>query len=377
MRSVAVLLSGVAAASAYTYHFPASWPAAWKNCSGPYLNDLAVAAGKLWFGTAADIPGTGEASDPDYQKVLNNTKIFGEITPANGMKWMFTQPEQYVFNYTDGEIILQWAESQGKQVRCHNLVWSSELADFVTSGNWTAAQLTDIMRTHIYNVVEYFGDRCYSWDVVNEALNDQNGGFSSNVFYNTIGSEYFYQAFQFANEAKAAHNLKVKLYYNDYNIEAPGTKTTAAYGLVKNLTARGIKIDGVGLESHFVVGSTPSLQDQITAKQGYLALGVEVAITELDVRFPSAPYYNVTGQAQQATDYYNSVKSCVSVGKGCVGTVVWDFDDNYSWVPGTFAGQGGADIYNNTLQRKPAYYAIAEALAGYDCQSCSPSFQTQ
>jgi endo-1,4-beta-xylanase len=289
---------------------------------------------------------------------------------------MFTQPEQYVFNYTDGEIILDWAESQNKKVRCHNLIWASELSEFVTSGNWTSAQLTQIMKEHIYNVVAYFGDRCYSWDVVNEALNDQNGGFSSNVWYNTIGSEYFYQAFQFANEVKEANNLTVKLYYNDYNIESPGTKTTAAYGLVKNLTARGIKIDGVGLESHFIVGETPSLADQTTTKNGFLALGVDVAITELDIRFAQAPFYNVTGQAQQATDYYNSVKSCMAVGDGCIGVVVWDFDDYYSWVPGTFAGQGGADIYNDTLQRKPAYYACAEALAGLDCQSCSTSFQS-
>jgi endo-1,4-beta-xylanase len=261
-------------------------------------------------------------------------------------------------------------------VRCHNLIWASELSDFVTNQNHTAAELTQIMKEHIYNVVAYFGDRCYSWDVVNEALNDQDGGYSNNVWYNTIGPEYFYQAFQFANEVKAANNLKVKLYYNDYNIESPGTKTTAAYGLVKNLTARGIKIDGVGLESHFIVGETPTLAQQVAAKQGYLDLGVEVAVTELDIRFQTAPYYSIEGQAQQASDYYNSVKSCVQVGKGCVGAVVWDFDDYYSWVPGTFAGQGGADIFNNTLQRKPAYYAIAEALAGYNCSSCLTSFQS-
>jgi endo-1,4-beta-xylanase len=84
--TIAAVLSGAASANAVVYHLPASWPASWTNCTGPYLNDLAVAAGKLWFGTAADIPGTGEAADPAYQKVLNNTHIFGEITPANGMK---------------------------------------------------------------------------------------------------------------------------------------------------------------------------------------------------------------------------------------------------------------------------------------------------
>ena len=52
----------------------------------PYLNDLAKAKGKLWFGSATDQPGTGEDTDIAYQTILNNTDIFGQLTPANYMK---------------------------------------------------------------------------------------------------------------------------------------------------------------------------------------------------------------------------------------------------------------------------------------------------
>lgn len=44
------------------------------------------AKGKLWFGTATDQPGTGEDTDIAYQTILNDTHIFGEVTPANYMK---------------------------------------------------------------------------------------------------------------------------------------------------------------------------------------------------------------------------------------------------------------------------------------------------
>jgi endo-1,4-beta-xylanase len=54
------------------------------------LNDAAKQAGKLWFGTAADIPGD-EQSDKYYMKEFNNTHDFGEATPANIMK-VRTQP---------------------------------------------------------------------------------------------------------------------------------------------------------------------------------------------------------------------------------------------------------------------------------------------
>lgn len=74
-------------------------------------------------------------------------------------------------------------------------------------------------------------------------------------------------------------------------------------------------------------------------------------------------------ETQQVADYYNSVKSCADVAK-CVGIVVWDFDDTYSWVPGTFQGQGYADLFlqprgaNHPLVKKAAYDGCLEALTG-------------
>ncbi|KAJ5681457.1 Endo-1-4-beta-xylanase D [Penicillium maclennaniae] len=332
------------------------------------LNSLAQHHGKLWFGTAADIPGTGETTDPAYLNVLQ--KNFGEITPANAMKFMYTEPEQNVFNFTEGDAFLHVAEKYNARVRCHNLVWVSELSDFVTSTTWTAEALKKVMKNHIYKTVQHYGRRCYSWDVVNEALNG-DGSFSSSVWYDTIGEDYFYLAFQYAQQALAeigAHD--VKLYYNDYGIENPGTKADAVLGLVSNLRKRGIRIDGVGLESHFIVGETPSLADQLSTKKAYIKANLDVAVTELDVRVAEAPFYTESVQQQQAADYYTSVTSCMQAGPRCIGVVVWDFDDAYSWVPGTFGGQGAADLFNSTLQAKPAYYAVAEALQGKACSVC-------
>lgn len=226
------------------------------------------------------------------------------------------------------------------------------------------------MENHIKTVITHWSDRCYSWDVINEALLG-NGSFSSSIWYDTIGPDYFHLAYQFATEAVAATGKDIKLYYNDYGLENPGTKTTAAYALVKDLQTRGIQIDGVGLESHFEVGATPSTADQLAAMQGFIALGIDVAQTELDVRFTAAPYYTAAGEATQAQDYYQSVAACMQAGDHCIGTTVWDFDDKYSWVPSAFAGQGGADIYNATLERKPAFTAIAEALQGLPCSVCT------
>lgn len=139
---------------------PTTTLTATATATGYGLNDAAKAAGKLFFGTAADVPGTGEAADPYWAAQYNNTHDFGEATPANIMKWQFTEPEQGVFDFTGAEQFL--AASPGKLIRCHNLVWQSELAPWVTSTNWTNATLTAAMGNHITTLIEYFGDRCYS-----------------------------------------------------------------------------------------------------------------------------------------------------------------------------------------------------------------------
>jgi endo-1,4-beta-xylanase len=355
------------------------------------LNDAAKVAGKLWFGTAADIPGP-EQADYYYMREFNNTHDFGEATPANIMKFEFTEPEQGVFNFTGAQEFLDVAKATGKYVRCHNLIWESELPTWVTSPsvNWTNETLSKVLYEHVYTLVEHFGDQCYSWDVVNEALSDSPAGaYQSNIWYDTIGAAYVVEAYQAATDAVRKNNLGVKLYYNDYNIEYPGNKSTAAQSILKELKGRGIQIDGVGLESHFIgtvslpkppssilyppltflatAGETPSQSSQTSNMQAFTSLDIDVAVTELDVRLTLPP--TADSEAQQVADYYSTVAACVAVER-CIGITVWDFDDTYSWVPSTFAGQGYADLFlqpggaNTPLVRKAAYDGVLEALKG-------------
>lgn len=168
--------------------------------------------------------------------------------------------------------------------------------------------------------------------VVNEALND-DGTYRSDVFYETLGPDYINIAFA----AAAAADPTVKLYYNDYNIESAGAKATAAQAIVKNLQAAGIKIDGVGLQGHFIVGETPSQASQEANLNSFIELGVEVAYTEVDVRFSSLPP-TTAGLVQQGNDYASTVGACVAVGAKCVGVTVSDIllpSETFPLPPGT------------------------------------------
>ena len=129
-----------------------------------------------------------------------------------------------------------------------------------------------------------------------------------------------------------------------------------------SLQARGIKIDGVGLQGHFIVGDTPDEASQISNLESFTALGVEVAYTEVDVRFSSLPP-STSGYQQQSVDYVNTVAACLGV-KDCVGITLWDYTDLYSWIPSTFAGEGDACLWNANFTTKPAYTSVISLLGG-------------
>lgn len=68
---------------------------------------------------------------------------------------------------------------------------------------------------------------------------------------------------------------------NDFNTEGENAKSNALLSLVKTLKAQNL-IDGVGFQSHFIVGEVPT--DLQANLQRFANVGVDIAITELDVR---------------------------------------------------------------------------------------------
>ncbi|KUI65033.1 Endo-1,4-beta-xylanase 1 [Cytospora mali] len=317
------------------------------------LNQLAVAAGKKYFGSATD---NGELDDTAYTAVLSDSSEFGQITPGNTQKWQYTEPENGTFSYTEGDVVVDFAKNNSQIVRCHNLVWYSQLPSWISSDSWTNETLIEVMEAHITSEVTHYKGQCYAWDVVNEALSD-DGTYRDNIFYETIGEYYIPIAFT----AAAAADAEAKLYYNDYNIEYSGTKATAALAIVDLIQGAGAPIDGVGLQGHFIVGNTPSATDLASILKEFVAKGVEVAYTELDIRHEFLPPTEAEIE-QQATDYVSVVDACLQV-DGCVGITVWDFDDKYSWIPSTFSGEGQACLYDENLSKKPAWTSVSSALA--------------
>jgi len=219
---------------------------------------------------------------------------------------MFTEPQKGVFDYTEGEVVAKLAAETGKSLRCHALVWHSQLSPWFTATNWTADALREALISHVTNVATHWKGRCYAWDVVNEAL-DEDGSYRKSVFYNVLGPEFIKIAFK----AAAAADPTTKLYYNDYGIERPNNKSEGVKRIVKLLQDDGIRIDGVGLQAHLHAETHPTAAEHIAVMKSYAALGVDVAVTELDVRILlPITAANLAGQ----TESYQNVSSAAKRG---------------------------------------------------------------
>jgi endo-1,4-beta-xylanase len=320
--------------------------------AAPGLGALAQRAGLLYFGTAID---NVVLNNTRYTSIAFNRSEFNQVTASNGQKWVHIEPQRNVFNYTLGDQIVDPSKKAGQMRRCHTFLWHNQLPDWLVTGNWTKQELLGILENHIRNEASYYWGDCCAWDVVNEAFND-NGTLRSTIWLDTIGPSYIEHAFRFARRYTSPGT---KLYYNDYGIERVNNKSLATQTLVKDFLRRKVPIDGVGLQAHFTVGRSPSYADLRGAQQLFTALGLETALTELDVRL--ALPGNATAEAEQARIYADATRACVDDEK-CVGVTVWDFWDPVSWVPETFPGQGDATLYRQNFERKPAYFAVSDVL---------------
>jgi endo-1,4-beta-xylanase len=276
------------------------------------------------------------------------------ITPENAMKFGPLHPGRDSYDFGDADSIVDFAKSHGMEVRGHALVWHNQLPGWLIGKSWERDELIEVLREHIMTVVGRYRGRIDAWDVVNEAVAD-DGSLRDAIWLRSIGPDYIDMAFRWAHEA----DPQARLFYNDYGGEGLGRKSEAIYDLVQGLRRRGVPIHGVGLQMHIGLWPFPSPQDVAANMSRLDALGLEVHVTEMDVRIVSP----VTDEklAEQARIYGDMLRVCLSA-RNCKAFALWGFTDRYSWIPQFFPGSGWALIFDESYRPKPAYNALSDAL---------------
>jgi endo-1,4-beta-xylanase len=293
----------------------------------------AAAQSGRYFGTAI---ASGRLGDSTYTSIAN--REFNSVTAENEMKIDATEPQRGQFNFTAADRVYNWAVQNGKQVRGHTLAWHSQQPGWMQSlsGN----DLRQAMIGHINGVMAHYKGKIVQWDVVNEAFADGSSGARRDSNLQRSGNDWIELAFRTARAADPS----AKLCYNDYNVENwTWAKTQAMYSMVRDFKQRGVPIDCVGFQAHFNNGS-PYHSNFRTTLQNFAALGVDVAVTELDI------------QGASPTTYAHVTNDCLAVER-CLGITVWGVRDSDSW-----RAEHTPLLFNNDGSKKAAYSAVLNAL---------------
>ena len=296
---------------------------------------------------------------------------FNQVTAENIMKPEGLQPNEGDFTFDKADALVDYADDNGMAVHAHTLVWHSQSPAWMKDCT-DVADCTDVMNTHITEVVQHFaGKNIASWDVVNEAFNDKDGSYrGSNETFGgiswaeKIGEDYINIAYTTARAADTSDSA-AKLYYNDYNLEMNDTKLTAALTMIDGLQEDNL-IDGIGFQMH-VTDTFPTIENITAALKKAANTGLQVKITELDVRMnkdANATSLTAAIAETQKQRYKSIVAAYLDVVPAAQrgGITVWGISDPDSWIISLYGNIDWPLMFDADLNQKPALKGFAEAL---------------
>ena len=267
-------------------------------------------------------------------------KEFNSITAENDMKPEPTEPREGEFNWENADRIADFARANGIKLRGHTLMWHSQIGRWMTAEGTTKEQFYARMKNHIQAIVTRYKDVVYCWDVVNEAMSDDPNAtdpYRQSAMYRLCGDEFIEKAFQYAHEA----DPKALLFYNDYSTVDPH-KRDRIYNMVKKMKAKGIPIDGIGMQAHYNIyyPSEARLDSAITL---FKTIVKHIHITEFDIRVNeemggglqfSREGANVTDSVKQhLADQYARCFKIFRKHKDVIDCVTfWNLGDRDSWL---------------------------------------------
>jgi endo-1,4-beta-xylanase len=294
------------------------------------LRSIAEARGLLY---GAAVSSRRLREDNSYKRLL--TREAGILVAEGETKRSSIQPNASTFDFSGTDYILDFASQNNQSMRGHTLIWHR------SNPRWLELSLVQkrsdrLITDYIQMVVKRYAGRFHSWDVVNEAIEPDNGHFqglrTDSIWFKAFGEEYIDIAFHAARAA----DPHVPLYYNETNIESDvpwaDRRRKATLGLLERLIKRGVPIDGLGVQGHLKMYKL-KFSDRIFSRflDDVASMGLKILITEFDVADiggPNDPAKRDADTAGLTRDFLSAAFANRSV----LGCLTWGISDKYSWL---------------------------------------------
>ena len=316
--------------------------------------------------------------------------IFGWSKPAKLTEFRGEDGNLYevpadIPNFKQMDSILSDMKKLGLKLRGHTLVWHSQTPAWFFMKNFSRKNETELvtpeemnarMEWYIKSVMEHVAEwekknnngehMIIAWDVVNEAASDN--ATESNYLRNASSSKWFaiYQndrfivnAFRYANKYAPKD---VKLVYNDYSC-ASVNKNKAICKIIDAIQATpDARIDAAGMQTHISINDSAANFEK--AVKNFLAKGINVQITEMDVANGSSSYNSMRLKACYKTYFEMFLRNRKQPGKnGIEGVTLWGVRDEWTWLNSMHKGHTQYPLLfrGNNFECKPAFYGVLEA----------------
>ena len=306
---------------------------------------------------------TNHLSDKPYTDILASQ--FDFVLADNTPNWYFTdgglRPSATTYDFKRMDQIMDFAKRNHQAVQAHHFVWGDEkwLPDWLKKGNYSKQQLLDVMRDHILTVGRRYSGRIREWTVVNEAFTRQQHEFGLHDWWaDHIGDQsYIDQAFVWAHQA----GPNAKLILNDFMNESKNDISDSMYSYIKSAKARGIPIDGIGMQMH-IDGSHPPLKDEVIKNmQRFGELGVDVYVTEFDVNMNDVKANPHDKDQIEGGIYYEMMRACIE-SKVCHSFAILGITDRETWYNYLGLPDPRPLPFDKNYQPKQAYWSLRDAL---------------
>ena len=325
----------------------------------PPLKDLAAHHG-IQLGNFAI---RSRLHEEPYKNIL--TQEFNLALADNTPNWYFTDgglhPARDQYNFAQMDEVVGFAEQHKMAIQAHHFLWGEEkwLPEWLKKGNFSHDELNQIIRDHIHTVGSKYKGRIAEWTVVNEAFTRGQHMYGLRDWWAdaTGGQQYIDDAFTWAREA----DPNAKLILNDFQNEQYNDVSNAMYDYIKGAKARGVPIDGIGMQMH-IDGTHPPTKDEVISNMKRFGdLGVRVYVTEFDVNMNDLPAGNKEKDEVEGRIYYEMMRACIE-SKVCNSFAILGITDAETWY--NYMGLSGSRPlpFDTFYQPKPAYYKLREAL---------------
>lgn len=334
--------------------------------AGKSLHALAQEKG-MRFGTAM---AAHQLNDPRYVDIVE--RECGTIVAENAHKIYVIRAEEDAWNFAPADALAGFADTRDLMMRGHTLIWSHPrwLPDWLNATDFTPSGAEAWLDNYIGRVAGRYAPQLYSWDVINEAIDDDTGALRETPFTKAMGFDAITHSFHAAKAAAPEATLA----YNDYMSWEDGNEAhrSGVLRLLERLVTDGAPIDALGIQSH----SNYNMPDEFTAEKqrawrGFVdevvGMGLDIYLTEFDVN-DTRLGPDIAMRDRLIADYTKDYLDLMFSYPETKELLAWGMVDKDSWLQGFLPRTDGVEkrptVYDSSYEAKPMRDAIAAALRG-------------